>query len=69
MERGEASTRLREAIQLDDISLVQRMLKESPQALQNPDFSDKSNTSLHLAALYGHAEIAVCQPSPARIDC
>lgn len=59
MEKGEASTRLREAIQLDDISLVKRMLSDSPKLLQNPDFHDKSNTSLHLAALYGHTEIAV----------
>lgn len=59
MEKGEASTRLREAIQLDDISLVKRMLSDAPKLLQNPDFDDKSNTSLHLAALYGHTEIAV----------
>lgn len=59
METGEASMRLREAIQLDDISLVQRLLTNRPDLLQNPNFEDKSNTSLHLAALYGHKEITV----------
>ena len=51
--------RLREAIQLDDISLVKRLLTNRPDLLQNPNFEDKSNTSLHLAALYGHTEITV----------
>ena len=59
MAKGEASTRLREAIQLDDISLVKRILSDCPDMLQNPSFADKSNTSLHLAALYGLTEIAV----------
>ncbi|ETN46659.1 uncharacterized protein HMPREF1541_00845 [Cyphellophora europaea CBS 101466] len=58
MEKGEASMRLREAIQLDDTSLVRRLLTHRPDLLQNPNFEDKSNTSLHLAALYGHTEIA-----------
>lgn len=59
METGKASMRLREAIQLDDISLVQRLLANRPELLQNPNFEDKSNTSLHLAALHGHTEICV----------
>lgn len=59
MMKGEVSTRLREAIQLDDVSLVKRVLSDAPEMLQNPNYEDKSNTSLHLAALYGHAEIAV----------
>ncbi|RMZ81847.1 hypothetical protein DV738_g2095, partial [Chaetothyriales sp. CBS 135597] len=58
MEQAEASTRLREAIVSRDGSLIKRLLDSNPRLLQNPDFADKSNTSLHLAAQYGHAEIA-----------
>lgn len=59
MERGETSRRLREAIILNDLSMIKRLLKQKPTLLQNPDFEDKSNTSLHLAAKYGHVEVAV----------
>ncbi|RMD40791.1 hypothetical protein DV735_g4343, partial [Chaetothyriales sp. CBS 134920] len=58
MEQAEASTRLREAIVSRDGALVKRLLDSNPRRLQNPDFANKSNTSLHLAAQYGHAEIA-----------
>jgi hypothetical protein len=50
---------IRQAIQLNDVALVRRLLKHHPQYLHNPDFADKSNTSLHLAAQRGLAEIAV----------
>lgn len=63
MEMGEASVRLREAISLDDVALVQRILKNKPNLLQNPNYEDKSNTSLHLAALHGQTEIAVSKLS------
>ena len=63
MERCETSRRLREAIILNDLSMVKRLLKQKPTLLQNPDFEDKSNTSLHLAAKYGHVEVAVSVPS------
>lgn len=59
MPQAEPSSRLREAITVNDVSLVKRLLKGNAALLQNPSFEDKSNTSLHLAALYGHAEIAV----------
>ncbi|OAL26124.1 hypothetical protein AYO20_10258 [Fonsecaea nubica] len=49
---------LRQAILLNDLALVQRILKHNLSYLQNPDFEDKSNTSLHLAAKYGLEEIA-----------
>ncbi|KAF2455374.1 ankyrin repeat-containing domain protein [Lineolata rhizophorae] len=52
------STRLRRAIVLNDLTLVKRIVHANPEELQNPDFDDKSNTSLHLAAKYGHVEIA-----------
>ena len=58
MEKAE-STRLREAIIVDDISLVKRLLAANGALLQSPNYEDKSNTSLHLAAKYGHAELAV----------
>jgi uncharacterized protein len=58
MAQADPSNRLREAIIANDISLVERFLKARPWLLQNPDFEDKSNTSLHLAAIYGHKEIA-----------
>lgn len=50
---------LRQAILLNDIALVERVLKNNPSYLHNPDFGDKSNTSLHIAAQYGLEEIAV----------
>nr|POE52013.1 target of rapamycin complex 2 subunit avo2 [Quercus suber] len=53
------SVRLRRAIHLNDSVLVSRLLRSHPDLVRNPDFADKSNTSLHLAASSGHAEIAV----------
>lgn len=53
------SLRLRQAILSNDIALVERLLKANPHLLHNPDFDDKSNTSLHLAARAGHTELAV----------
>lgn len=50
-------TRLRRAIAANDLGLVKRILKNNPAYLTNPDFKDKSNTSLHLAAQYGFLEI------------
>ncbi|KAF2724336.1 ankyrin [Polychaeton citri CBS 116435] len=52
------STRLRRAIYLNDALLVQRIVRINPKLLCNPDFEDKSNTSLHLAAQQGSATIA-----------
>ncbi|KIW66484.1 hypothetical protein PV04_05817 [Phialophora macrospora] len=49
---------LRQAILLNDIALVERILRNNPSYLHNPDYADKSNTSLHLAAQYGLEEIA-----------
>lgn len=51
---------VRLAILLNDVALVRRLLQQHPRYLHNPDFADKSNTSLHLAAQYGLREIAVC---------
>ncbi|KAI9685346.1 MAG: hypothetical protein M1820_010807 [Bogoriella megaspora] len=50
--------RLRRAITLQDLALVQRIVRNNPKLTQNPDFEDKSNTSLHLAAKEGSVEIA-----------
>ena len=52
------STRLRRAILLNDVLLVKRIIRNNPRLLQNPNFEDKSNTSLHLAATNGFVEIA-----------
>lgn len=52
------STRLRRAILLSDLLLVKRLVRNNPQLLRNPDFDDKSNTSLHLAASNGFSEVA-----------
>ncbi|EME80858.1 uncharacterized protein MYCFIDRAFT_155134 [Pseudocercospora fijiensis CIRAD86] len=52
------STRLRRAILLNDVLLVERIVRNNPKLLQNPDFADKSNTSLHIAASHGFTEIA-----------
>ncbi|KAL9019033.1 MAG: hypothetical protein Q9185_003684 [Variospora sp. 1 TL-2023] len=51
--------RLRRAIHLNDLVLVKRIAKKRPDRLQNPDFADNGNTSLHLAAQLGFLEIAV----------
>jgi len=59
MARVDVCIRLRQAILLNDLALVQRLLRNNPAHLHNPDFSDKSNTSLHLSAQYGLEEIAV----------
>lgn len=56
--RIDASTRLRRAILLRDVVLVDRIVRNHPKALRNPDFEDKSNTSLHLAAANGFVDIA-----------
>lgn len=55
----EASIRLRRAIHLNDLVLVKRIIKNNPKILQNPDFEDNGNTSLHLTAKLGLAEITV----------
>ncbi|KAF2115275.1 ankyrin repeat-containing domain protein [Lophiotrema nucula] len=56
--RLDVPRRLRRAILLNDLSLVKRIVKNNPRYLQNPDFEDKSNTSLHLAAKHGFTKIA-----------
>jgi len=50
---------MRRAIVLNDLLLVKRILRNNPTLVQNPDFDDKSNTSLHLATKYGFLEIVV----------
>ncbi|GAB7341197.1 hypothetical protein MBLNU457_7485t1 [Dothideomycetes sp. NU457] len=52
------SIRLRRAIYLKDAALLRRILKANPGLLENPDFEEKSNTSLHTAAKEGLVEIA-----------
>lgn len=59
MARVDVSLRLRQAVLLNDLPLVQRLLNAHPAYLHNPDLADKSNTSLHLAAQWGMEEIAV----------
>ena len=56
------SVHLRRAIRLNDLVLLKRIIKNNPKSLQDPDFDDKGNTSLHLAAQLGLLEIAVCLP-------
>jgi ankyrin repeat protein len=51
--------RLRRAILMSDVLLVKRIVKNNPRYLENPDFADRGNTSLHLAAIKGHADIVV----------
>lgn len=55
----EASIRVRRAIYLNDLVLLKRIIKNNPRILQNPDFEDNGNTSLHLAAKLGLTDIAV----------
>ena len=53
------SIRLRRAIYLRDLPLLRRIVKTHPTLLQNPDFADNGNTSLHLAASLGLYDIAL----------
>lgn len=63
--RIETSIRIRRAIHLNDLVLLKRIIKNNPRSLQNPDFTDNGNTSLHLAAQLGFFEIAVRKlPNP-----
>ncbi|KAL8788458.1 MAG: hypothetical protein Q9213_001681 [Squamulea squamosa] len=50
--------RLRRAINLNDLVLVKRIVKNNPDRLKNPDLDDNGNTSLHLAAKLGFLDIA-----------
>ncbi|KAF5849498.1 hypothetical protein GGP41_006345 [Bipolaris sorokiniana] len=50
--------RLRRAILLNDLPLVKRIVRNNPNYIRNPDFDDRSNTSLHLAAKHGFTTIA-----------
>ena len=58
--RIDVPRRLRRAILLNDLPLVQRIIRNNPDYLRNPDYEDKSNTNLHLAAKHGFTQIAVC---------
>ncbi|KAF2402252.1 ankyrin [Trichodelitschia bisporula] len=53
----DVSTRLRRAIHLNDLALVQRIVRTHPGCITNPDYADKSHTSLHLAARQGSVGI------------
>lgn len=57
--RVDVSIRIRRAIHLKDLTLLKRIIKNNPKSLQNPDFADNGNTSLHLAAQLGLSDIAV----------
>ena len=57
--RIDVPRRLRRAILLNDLALVQRIVRNNPAYIRNPDLEDKSNTSLHLAAKNGFTEVAV----------
>ena len=56
--RIDVPRRLRRAILLNDLALVQRIIRNNHTYLRNPDFEDRSNTSLHLAAKHGFTSIA-----------
>ncbi|KAL8674486.1 MAG: hypothetical protein Q9168_001078 [Polycauliona sp. 1 TL-2023] len=53
----DVSIRLRRAINLNDVVLVKRIVKNNPAQLKNPDLNDNGNTSLHLAARLGFLDI------------
>lgn len=44
---------------LNDLPLVQRILRNNTDYLRNPDYDEKSITNLHLAARHGFTQIAV----------
>lgn len=57
------SERLRQAIALNDLALVRRILRIKPYLICNPNFGGKADTSLHLAASLGYITIAVSGPN------
>lgn len=59
LSRIDVPRRLRRAIVLNDLPLVQRIVRNNPDYLRNPDYQEKSNTNLHLAAKLGFTQIAV----------
>jgi hypothetical protein len=63
LRRIDVPRRLRRAILLNDLPLVQRIIRNNPNYLRNPDYEDKSSTNLHLAAKHGFTQIAVCHPT------
>ncbi|KAF4554637.1 Ankyrin repeat-containing protein 1 [Elsinoe fawcettii] len=44
---------------MKDALLVKRIIEAHPDLLENPDYEDRSNSNLHLAAELGHRDIAV----------
>ncbi|KAF1949295.1 ankyrin [Byssothecium circinans] len=56
--RIDVSRRLRRAVLLNDLALVQRIVRNNRAYLRNPNFDDRSNTSLHLSAKHGFTQIA-----------
>ena len=63
-QRIDVSIRIRRAIHLRDLPLLKRIVKNNPKSVQNPDFADNGNTSLHLAAQLGLLDIAVSSTAP-----
>jgi hypothetical protein len=61
--RIDVPRRLRRAILLNDLPLVQRIIRNNHDYLRNPDYEDKSSTNLHLAAKHGFTQIAVGRPT------
>jgi hypothetical protein len=59
LRRIDVPRRLRRAIVLNDLPLVQRIVRNNPDYLRNTDYQEKSNTNLHLAAKLGFTQIAV----------
>lgn len=55
----DASRRLHRAILLNDLLIVKRIINSHPELLTNPDFKDKGNTNLHIAAQAGFEDIVV----------
>lgn len=55
--RIDVSTRLRRAILHQDIPLVKRIITAYPHVIRNHDVTNKSSTSLHIAAELGNYEI------------
>ena len=57
--RIDPSIRLRRAIHHNDLILVRRIVKSNPHVLKARDYTDRTNTPLHLAAVLGLEDIAV----------
>lgn len=66
--RIDPSIRLRRAIHLNDLVLIERIVRHNPGVLRSRHYEDDNNTALHLAARLGYMDAAVRGPTQSSIN-